>query len=411
MAIVADHQATKVVQPGPEPLHLPSSTVSAQQSAILCAADRAGRRQLDWRSALSADLQRLLCWAIAGYKSPMRTTNHLDATHGNGQSGDGPAGDVIRHAPALDPQARTGPPDPLLPGLLPMTSARVWLICTPSEPSALLAMRLTVAQRSHTVPTVRDAHMIKKLHIHTAICLMALACHRTPSITNPETPLILYSATLPVTPGTESFKVPDSNLTILIERDRGVSDIHIDRLHKAFEVTTKLINSSKFHERLLVEPKWFAAVDNKDSLSSQNIFEAYPRRIPQTFLVHITPRDQAGLERAGTTCNPPRINLYTNIIDEWDGSQDRPEPSLINTLAHEMTHLILQKQKNLEDYAFTDAGFSLHPCKQADLVSYKIGNIADCVYRNLSDEKFQGCMKDRNKEIKKRIWAICPARN
>ena len=76
-----------------------------------------------------------------------------------------------------------------------------------------------------------------------------------------------------------------------------------------------------------------------------------------------------GSVRGTTSIKPPRMTTYRAVLADWDepGRHGR----LVNTLAHEMTHLIARHTGTDRDFAFVDSGFSHRPCKQIHLVSYK----------------------------------------
>jgi hypothetical protein len=79
---------------------------------------------------------------------------------------------------------------------------------------------------------------------------------------------------------------------------------------------------------------------------------------------------------AATNPATRRIKIRNLRFDQWNaGGPDRSE--MINTLAHEWTHLILDDQGN---GLIEDAGHGSHACTDADLASYRIGDLAEAVW-------------------------------
>jgi hypothetical protein len=176
-----------------------------------------------------------------------------------------------------------------------------------------------------------------------------------------------------------------------------------DTVREAFTETMKIVDGDRFRAHVRSDGSWLAAIDNRERLSGDEVLRAYPDYLPRTFAVVIVRSSGAG-ENASTGCDPPAIKTYTTVLDEWHSPATRP--LLINTLAHEMTHLIAQRSRGTLQGAFLDRLFSLHPCKEGDLVSYKIGNMAECTARE-PGEDFAACMKTARARMKRRLWAVC----
>lgn len=82
--------------------------------------------------------------------------------------------------------------------------------------------------------------------------------------------------------------------------------------------------------------------------------------------------------RAEAATNPAtrRIKIRNLRFDQWNaGGPDRS--AMINTLAHEWTHLILDEQGN---GLIEDAGHDSRTCADGELVSYRIGDLAEAVW-------------------------------
>lgn len=90
---------------------------------------------------------------------------------------------------------------------------------------------------------------------------------------------------------------------------------------------------------------------------------------------------------ATRACESTAVN--TRRIDSWEEADPKQRGSLINTLAHEMTHVLptagMMCAKGVEG-AYTDAGHApcsvdAPQCNDAFLVSYVWGDLLECAYR------------------------------
>ncbi|WP_147450419.1 hypothetical protein [Corallococcus carmarthensis] len=90
---------------------------------------------------------------------------------------------------------------------------------------------------------------------------------------------------------------------------------------------------------------------------------------------------------ATTVCASTSVN--TRRIDFWEQTNPRQRGTLINTLAHEMTHLLPGGEtacSSASNGAYTDAGHDAcaadaAQCNDAFLVSYVWGDLVECAYR------------------------------
>lgn len=83
---------------------------------------------------------------------------------------------------------------------------------------------------------------------------------------------------------------------------------------------------------------------------------------------------------AETSISARRIRISEHWLDRAsvDGSKERGD--LVNTLAHEMTHLI-PAPGDANGFRFADRGQSMPWCKRTRLVSYSVGDTAERLWR------------------------------
>jgi len=67
-----------------------------------------------------------------------------------------------------------------------------------------------------------------------------------------------------------------------------------------------------------------------------------------------------------------RVAVKPSRIEAWYSAIDTIKSELINTIAHETTHII--------SYSFLDAGHGTDKCPNARLVSYGIGNLVEKIW-------------------------------
>lgn len=163
-------------------------------------------------------------------------------------------------------------------------------------------------------------------------------------------------------------------------------------LREALAETWRVVTSDAFVSRAHRDPRWYAAVGNDWTLRGEEVTELYPAYVP-AFVVRIQPKG-SGKVRATTMVSPPRLTLPISTLVDWRDEARRA--ALVGTLAHETAHLVAQKVGRRYAFAFADKGFSLYPCKQAHLVSYKVGHMAHCVFEG---GDFAACMDDRHDDM------------
>lgn len=95
-------------------------------------------------------------------------------------------------------------------------------------------------------------------------------------------------------------------------------------------------------------------------------------RIPGHWIVAGKP----WLAEAATNPATRRIKIRNRRFDQWQaGGVNRS--AMINTLAHEWTHLIVDEQGQ---GLIQDAGHGSRACPDSDLASYQIGNLTEAAW-------------------------------
>jgi hypothetical protein len=94
-----------------------------------------------------------------------------------------------------------------------------------------------------------------------------------------------------------------------------------------------------------------------------------------------------------------------DYLDTWNDDAHGPSDAdwlknatLIDTFAHEMTHLLAVRKPPTE--VAVDGGFSMHPCKMGKLVSYKSGHLAKCVALGKNGRDLSSCMTDLHRDMR-----------
>lgn len=104
---------------------------------------------------------------------------------------------------------------------------------------------------------------------------------------------------------------------------------------------------------------------------------------------------------AATAICPGRIRVEKYIVDNWDSDDPDLRADSLNTLSHELTHLVPRSQcdctneKPCESLVL-DRGHD--DCDDTQLVSYRIGDMVECHYRfpqPKDDDAFTTCVKAR----------------
>jgi hypothetical protein len=169
-------------------------------------------------------------------------------------------------------------------------------------------------------------------------------------------------------PPRSTYQAASSSLKV-IRIDAGTAE-RAEAIERALEVTLEILASKDFQTAL-----------NKEHLSRgpTSELEAIGEEVA-TFLVKKLPASVTFLERpqgfwgfwglGSTTATTDQASGVVSIasfrVDEWIEGRSG---LLVNTLAHELTHL---------DASYVDGDRKY--CQEASLVSYRVGDLAQCFY-------------------------------
>lgn len=232
--------------------------------------------------------------------------------------------------------------------------------------------------------------------------LFMSGCVTTPDFHNEKTPLVKAYLGQPAGGGTTIVTAGRTVRVVYCAKDDcdetsggELPGPSRDQLKQALEETWALIQDERFQSRVRADNQWYAAAGNDKTVSGVQLLAVYPGYIPSfTILVK---DGSLGVARALTNVQTSVITVSSSMLVEW--AEDKRKPGVINTLVHEMSHLISQQLGQDTSYAFMDGGFSGYPCKQAHLVSYKLGHMAECTYRNQSGPHFNRCVDDLHHDM------------
>ena len=133
----------------------------------------------------------------------------------------------------------------------------------------------------------------------------------------------------------------------------------------AFAKAMNLIESEEFQDQVNART-YRRACDKDDRVSGEELLSD----IRETMSPDVYARRPAGAN-AQTSFKPPRIAIAPKSITG-------DENALINTIIHEMTHLVPSEGVEINP-KYRDRGVGNNNCEKADLASYSIGEIAERV--------------------------------
>lgn len=133
--------------------------------------------------------------------------------------------------------------------------------------------------------------------------------------------------------------------------------------------------SEGFKARVMSQ-EWLAscdlkASDSKDFISGSEVYHLLEKQRPEVFSVN--PKDPwmaiAQAQKSDTDHTRNRVAIQPSRINLWYAAEGVDRGALINTLAHELTHL--------KSSLFRDSGHGSNDCLDVKLVSYAIGNLTE----------------------------------
>ena len=134
----------------------------------------------------------------------------------------------------------------------------------------------------------------------------------------------------------------------------------------------RVINSEKFRSRVLSQ-EWMASCDldsdgNKDIIDGKDVLNIMSSGIPN---FSVNPKKPwlaiAQAQKSENNHTKNRMAIKPARIEAWHSTDKKG--LLVNTIAHEATHLI--------SFSFRDRGHGTTECPDSNLVSYGIGNLVE----------------------------------
>jgi hypothetical protein len=134
-----------------------------------------------------------------------------------------------------------------------------------------------------------------------------------------------------------------------------------------------IFHSDEFRKRVIAQT-WLASCDEEngkpDEISGEEVYKMLMKKI-SNYSVH--PR-KPWLAIAQTQRNEidfvyNRVAIKPKRIEAWYSQVDTIKSELVNTIAHETTHII--------SFDFADRGHGSEKCPDSRLVSYGIGNLVE----------------------------------
>jgi hypothetical protein len=150
-----------------------------------------------------------------------------------------------------------------------------------------------------------------------------------------------------------------------------------------------IVWSEAFRTEIAKREDWLAGCRDRQSpvvrpISSADLQRVYPAGITD-FKLRIGstgswfPRLLGRGAWATTSIYKQRITILPSRINGWIGGKREDRANLINTLVHEMTHLVPREGATLRNL-FTDRGNGTSSCPRARLVSYELGRQAELIW-------------------------------
>lgn len=134
-----------------------------------------------------------------------------------------------------------------------------------------------------------------------------------------------------------------------------------------------IFHSEEFRQRV-ISKKWLASCDEKngkpDEVNGEEVYQMLIKKI-SNYAIH--PRKPwraiAQTQRSEVDFMFNRVAIKPARIAAWYSQVDTIKSELVNTIAHETTHII--------SYDFADKGHGTSKCPDNKLVSYGIGDLVE----------------------------------
>lgn len=173
------------------------------------------------------------------------------------------------------------------------------------------------------------------------------------------------------------FKSVNSNQNCM---EIGVQSLNVRQakaIQEAANDVCEILYSSKF-KAAVISHDWLASCElsaggKEDIMSGTNVYNLLMQKIPD-YSVHAR---KPWLAIAQTQRNElnfvyNRVAIMPSRIEAWYSKVDTVKSELVNTIAHETTHIISN--------SFLDKGHGTNNCPNARLVSYGIGDLVEKIW-------------------------------
>lgn len=154
---------------------------------------------------------------------------------------------------------------------------------------------------------------------------------------------------------------------------QSLEETEVKSIREAAADVCEIFYSEEFKERVIAQ-NWLASCAKKngkpDEMSGQEVYELMMKNIPRYSIHSRKPWNavaQTQKDESNFVYN--RVAIKPKRIKAWESATDTIKSELVNTIAHETTHIIA--------YEFADAGHGTDECPDSNLVSYGIGNLVE----------------------------------
>lgn len=158
---------------------------------------------------------------------------------------------------------------------------------------------------------------------------------------------------------------------------RSLTPVQAAAFKQALAATCRVITSPRFRAAVLAHP-WLAGcravAGGEDVMTGAEVYRRYAARAGTITIDLGSPSNAVAV----TNIWKSRILFRATLLDPWLGPDSPKRGNLVDSLAHEMTHLVWNDTH--KGYRFTDRGHGTGKCTNARLVSYGLGNTARALW-------------------------------
>lgn len=208
---------------------------------------------------------------------------------------------------------------------------------------------------------------------------------------------------VPSNPETLTPKLPAATLS---EKENPAPETRAS-VEDLLDQTRKIITSTRFRERLAAygEPDLLRMSPTGDYEDGKTVLASFLGALPQRRPVPVTittGTDADGDGASTVTCDAGTravIQLSPAVLKWWRRSSAMAKSCAINTIAHELTHTVVDFAKDEARQPYTDSGGALTWLLGDErVVSYTVGALAQCTYLEQAGglvASFDQCLHDR----------------